>query len=105
MRRIFSILMALLLVIGIIPFQAFALPNDPMSGDGTANNPYVITALNQLNAVRNDLNAHYKLGADVDASETANWVMGLALYLSATTETAITRSPVSSMERVMPSVI
>ncbi|OIB04252.1 hypothetical protein AK95_11605 [Paenibacillus sp. LC231] len=76
MRRIFSILMALLLVIGIIPFQAFALPNDPMSGDGTANNPYVITTLNQLNAVRNDLNAHYKLGADVDASETANWSNG-----------------------------
>ncbi|MGE7827007.1 S-layer homology domain-containing protein [Paenibacillus sp. NPDC093718] len=76
MRRIFSILMALLLVIGIIPFQAFALPNDPMSGDGTANNPYVITTLSQLNAVRNDLNAHYKLGADVDASETANWSNG-----------------------------
>ena len=47
-----------------------------MSGDGTANNPYVITALNQLNAVRNDLNAYYKLGADVDASETANWSNG-----------------------------
>lgn len=76
MRRIFSILMALLLVMGIIPFQAFAIPNDPMSGDGTANNPYVITTLSQLNAVRNDLNAHYKLGADVDASETANWSNG-----------------------------
>lgn len=76
MRRIFSILMVLLLVIGIIPFQAFALPNDHMSGDGTANNPYVITTLNQLNAVRNDLNAHYKLGADIDASETANWSNG-----------------------------
>lgn len=76
MRRIFSILMALLLVIGILPFQAFALPNDPMSGDGTANNPYIITTLNQLNAVRNDLNAHYRLGADVDASETANWSNG-----------------------------
>lgn len=76
MRRIFCISMALLLVIGIIPFQAFALPNDPMSGDGTANNPYVITTLNQLNAVRDDLNAHYKLGADIDASETANWSNG-----------------------------
>ncbi|MFE0555261.1 S-layer homology domain-containing protein [Paenibacillus sp. NPDC058910] len=75
MRRIFCISMALFLVIGIIPFQAFA-SNDAMSGDGTANNPYVITTLNQLNAVRNDLNAHYKLGADIDASETANWSNG-----------------------------
>lgn len=76
MRRIFCISMTLLLVIGIIPFQAFANSNDAMSGDGTANNPYVITTLNQLNAVRNDLNAHYKLGADIDASETANWGNG-----------------------------
>ncbi|WP_205621646.1 S-layer homology domain-containing protein [Paenibacillus sanguinis] len=63
-------------MIGIIPFQAFANSNDAMSGNGTANNPYVITTLSQLNAVRNDLNAHYKLGADIDASETANWSNG-----------------------------
>jgi hypothetical protein len=76
MRRIFCISMALFLVIGIIPFQAFANSNDAMSGDGTANNPYIITTLNHLNAVRNDLNAHYKLGVDLDATETASWSNG-----------------------------
>ncbi|MEF2965693.1 S-layer homology domain-containing protein [Paenibacillus sp. M1] len=47
-----------------------------MTGDGSADNPYVITTLKQLNDVRNDLSAHYILGADIDASETAAWNNG-----------------------------
>ncbi|MFA9456647.1 Ig-like domain-containing protein [Halalkalibacter sp. AB-rgal2] len=41
-------------------------------GDGTVDHPYIITTAEQLNAVREDLGAHYKLGHDID----------LAAYLS-----------------------
>lgn len=42
-------------------------------GAGTKQNPYLISNLQQLDAVRNNLAAHYKLIADIDASEIANW--------------------------------
>ncbi|MDF2679401.1 MAG: hypothetical protein K0R47_591 [Brevibacillus sp.] len=76
MRRFFAILTTLLLLIGMIPMQVFAGTDDGMSGDGTESNPYIITTLEQLNAVRNDLDAHYVLKADIDASETAGWNNG-----------------------------
>ncbi|MDR0681581.1 MAG: hypothetical protein LBG15_07030 [Dysgonamonadaceae bacterium] len=50
------------------------------SGSGTPENPYVITTATQLAEVKNDLNAHYKLGADIDLTDwiaanspTAGW--------------------------------
>lgn len=76
MRRIFCILMVFVLWIGTFPFQAFGYLQVGMSGDGSAGNPYIITTLDQLNAVRNDLDAHYRLGADIDASDTASWNNG-----------------------------
>ncbi|WP_234972941.1 GLUG motif-containing protein [Paenibacillus vortex] len=65
-----------MLWIGTFPFQAFGYLQVGMSGDGSAGNPYIITTLDQLNAVRNDLDAHYRLGADIDASDTASWNNG-----------------------------
>ncbi|WP_062047430.1 Ig-like domain-containing protein [Bacillus sp. JCM 19034] len=38
-------------------------------GDGTVDQPYIITTAEQLNAVREDLGAHYKLGNDIDLAE------------------------------------
>lgn len=35
-------------------------------GDGTEDNPYIIETAEQLDAVRNDFDTHYKLGADID---------------------------------------
>jgi len=36
------------------------------SGAGTEGNPYIIMTADQLDEVRNDLDAHYRLGADID---------------------------------------
>jgi uncharacterized repeat protein (TIGR02543 family) len=76
MRRILSILTALFLLIGTIPLQVFADSHDTMAGSGTEADPYIILTLDHLDAVRNNLSAHYKLGADIDASETASWNSG-----------------------------
>lgn len=54
---------------------AAAQPTGPagMEGNGTAADPYVITNATQLQAMNQDLDAHYVLGADIDASATAEW--------------------------------
>ncbi|GAB3689114.1 hypothetical protein GCM10028857_24090 [Salinarchaeum chitinilyticum] len=44
-----------------------------MEGSGTASDPYEITNATQLQAMENDLDAHYVLVEDVDASATAGW--------------------------------
>ncbi len=43
------------------------------SGSGTPGDPYVITNVNQLQQMEDDLNAYYVLGNDVDAQETSTW--------------------------------
>ncbi|QJD83171.1 S-layer homology domain-containing protein [Cohnella herbarum] len=73
MKRLFSLFAALLLLFGIFPYQALADSQATMTGSGEVADPYVIMTLDHLNEVRNDLSAHYKLGADIDAAETANW--------------------------------
>ena len=45
-------------------------------GDGTSSNPYVVTTLDELQAVQSDLSADYVLGNDIDASETEMWNSG-----------------------------
>ena len=42
-------------------------------GDGTAENPYQIATAKQLDAVRNDLTAHYVLNNDIDLSDYSSW--------------------------------
>ncbi|MEF8901198.1 MAG: GLUG motif-containing protein [Halovenus sp.] len=44
-----------------------------MDGQGTDDNPYVVTDLDGLQAVAGDVGARYELGADIDASTTAGW--------------------------------
>jgi len=46
-------------------------PASSFSGSGTANDPYEITTVQQLNEVRNNLTAHYILVNDIDAGEFA----------------------------------
>ena len=47
-----------------------------MSGDGSTTNPYVITNIYELQAIDADLNSHYVLGTDIDASYTESWSNG-----------------------------
>lgn len=44
-----------------------------MSGSGTASDPYIITNSQELQAMNYDLSAHYKLGNNIDASNTSDW--------------------------------
>ncbi|WP_128223211.1 GLUG motif-containing protein [Halobacteriaceae archaeon SHR40] len=44
-----------------------------LAGAGTATDPYQITTAADLQAMADDLDAHYVLASDVDASETAAW--------------------------------
>jgi hypothetical protein len=44
-----------------------------VAGNGTERNPYVLTTVEQLQAVNADLHGHYVLGNNIDARETATW--------------------------------
>ncbi|NIP25719.1 MAG: hypothetical protein GWN67_15480 [Phycisphaerae bacterium] len=43
------------------------------SGSGMEADPYVITTVQQLQEMQDELDAYYVLGNDIDASETVNW--------------------------------
>ena len=43
------------------------------TGYGIEQNPYIITDVYQLQEMQDDLDAHYILGNDIDASDTLNW--------------------------------
>ena len=42
-------------------------------GAGSYDSPYIICNIFQLQSMRNDLNAHYELGRDIDATVTQTW--------------------------------
>ncbi|XID91923.1 S-layer homology domain-containing protein [Paenibacillaceae bacterium WGS1546] len=73
MNRLFSLFMALLLLAGSIPVQATAASSAPLTGNGTESDPFIILTVEQLQGAGLQLDAHYKLGADIDASATAGW--------------------------------
>lgn len=45
----------------------------PFTGEGTEENPYVITSCEGLQAMDGFVDSHFELGDDVDCSETAEW--------------------------------
>lgn len=47
-----------------------------MNGEGTSEDPYKITDVRELQKVKRDLNAHYELVTNIDASDTKNWNNG-----------------------------
>ena len=62
------------LILGCLLLTATMAANAQFSGSGsgTSIDPYLITNYTQLNEVRNDLTAHYRLDTDVNASSA--WV-------------------------------
>ena len=46
---------------------------DGMEGNSTADSPYNITNVTELQAVAGDLDANYTLAGDIDASNTSSW--------------------------------
>lgn len=56
------------------PAQFHNSPFKFAGGSGTEADPYLIATAEQLDAVRKDLDAYYKLIADIDLSDWGNWV-------------------------------
>lgn len=60
----------LALLLGSRSAKAFA------GGDGTTESPYQISSCQQLQAMNQDLSAHYELAADIDCTDTVSWNEG-----------------------------
>lgn len=52
------------------------VPLSSLAGSGTQVNPYIITTGDELNAIRQDVTAHYRLGNDLDLTSTVAWDLG-----------------------------
>jgi len=48
-----------------------------LGGSGTRQSPYIITTPSELNAIRQNLEVHYRLGNDIDLVATVAWNNGL----------------------------
>lgn len=68
-------LIAMLMVLSIVPAQAFAVETraEKLAGSGTADDPYQIATAQQFDSIRNDLTAHYILTQDIDLSSVADF--------------------------------
>ena len=62
-----TLLMALATVLVVLP------PVQVLAQGETADDPIVVTTCAELNGMRNNLDAHYALGADIDCSATSTW--------------------------------
>ncbi|MBW8040468.1 MAG: LamG domain-containing protein [Planctomycetes bacterium] len=67
-----TIFVAILVVLGLCG-SAWAFSG---AGSGTEADPYIITTIQQLQEMVNDLTAYYELGNDIDASGTVSWNTG-----------------------------
>ena len=47
-----------------------------LTGEGTKEDPYLITDINELNAIRHSMNSTYLIVEDIDASSTKKWDTG-----------------------------
>ena len=65
-RRITALMMALVIMLGMLSGLHVSFPAFAAGGEGTKQNPYIIETAAELDAVRNDLSAHYRLGGDID---------------------------------------
>lgn len=68
-KRILSWLMTASIVLSFTPTVALAA-GFPGAGSGTSNDPYLITTAEELNAVRENLSAYYRLENDINLSES-----------------------------------
>ncbi|MCH8487586.1 MAG: T9SS type A sorting domain-containing protein [Candidatus Cyclonatronum sp.] len=61
-------------------FSVYTLPEytelENLSGSGTEHDPYIISTIHELNAVRQDVTAHYRLAENLDLKPSVVWNMG-----------------------------
>lgn len=69
-KRIMAMLLTIAMAMTLLPITALAAASSTQfaGGDGTAQNPYQVATVEQLNAVRDELSAHYVLVSDIDLS-------------------------------------
>ena len=72
-----SFLLLLIMLLALTPLLAVqpvtVQAAHTLSGDGTVADPYIILTAEDLNHVRDDLAASYKVGAHIDLSTYGNW--------------------------------
>ncbi|WP_042374473.1 InlB B-repeat-containing protein [Neobacillus jeddahensis] len=74
MKRRFSLILVCVMLFSFVqpPASSYAV-GMTMAGSGTAQDPYIVTTADELNSIRDNLNASYKLGNDIDLSGYTNW--------------------------------
>lgn len=65
--------LAAVMMLSVCPITSHAADVAGMAGKGTKASPYIVTTAEQLDAVRNNLKAHYKLGNTIDLSAYADF--------------------------------
>ncbi|WP_276355368.1 S-layer homology domain-containing protein [Cohnella caldifontis] len=53
--------------------------------DGTESNPYIVTTAEQLKQIRNDMDAYYRLEADIDLTAEGNWTPLIGVWFESFT--------------------
>ncbi|MBW5445776.1 DUF5011 domain-containing protein [Cohnella sp. CFH 77786] len=67
MKKTISFILMLMLVIQTLSMSVWTMKvHASMSGGGTSADPYTILTVQDLSDIRNNMSAHYKLGADID---------------------------------------
>ena len=69
MKKWMSVFLVAIMIVSMLPMSVFTVNAETAEfagGKGTRPEPYLIKTKEQLNDVRNDLNAHYKLIADIE---------------------------------------
>ena len=71
-KRIISLLLALTMIVACLPLQSFATENTTefMGGDGTEENPYLISNKRHLDNIRLYTDAHFLLVTDITFTES-----------------------------------
>ena len=72
-QRFISFILVVVMAMGILPLSAVN-GAEFAGGDGTKENPYCVSTAEQLNAVRNNLDAYYVQTKDIDLVGFKNWV-------------------------------
>ena len=67
MKKILSLILIVCMLISLTSYIGYA--NTYQKGDGTKDNPYVITNETEFNAIRNNPSAHYLLSNDIILSK------------------------------------
>jgi hypothetical protein len=87
-----AVVIAIVIVIAAVGVGSYFLLRGGELPTGTAENPYMITTVEQLQEMENNLTAYYALGNDIDASDTLNWNGGAGFEPIGTNENRFTGS-------------